>query len=1446
METEQQVLSALIQARHELEAAKTKVAALEADFAAAGRPSNYENADPSSDADIPPKQVFFRKLIEFSQDNIALVDARGRTLYTNPKHNVLGYTLEEHAARSFSVIIHPDDVQRTQQFFAALLAAPGATRIIEVRFLHKMGHYVWVEVSATNLLHDPDVGGIVTNSRDITSRKLAEQEVRASEARYRQVVEQQTDLICRYDSDFRLTFVNEAYSRAHGKPANELIGVCFLDYVLPEDRAQIVANIQTLSHAQPDAEYENRMYDAEGKLRWFQWKDSILLDDENNIREYQGVGREITERKNLETEQWHQLQVIEEMRGMLQASLDASPNHMAVVERDGTIITVNTAWKRYGDQNGVTRPVNYLGANYLAVCRQATGKEAAFAAQVADGIEDVIEGRRDSFAVEYPCHSPTQQRWFRMHVTPFDERAPRRVVINHFDVTQHKQTEQIIKTAHDTLEQRVAERTAELASTTQQLEASLEHEREFQHYLMKLHEVVIELTTIDELDEFYQRVVKLGLEQLGFERLALFLYDAEHGHATGTYGTDSQRNVIPEHHLRLASTDSEKIMMQALLNSKRFIFDENAVLQSNLAPIGNGWNAASVLWDGHRGLGWLTADNAISKQPASTMQLDILALYSLSVGTLLARKQAEVRLAEERNLMRTLIDAVPDFLYVKDIKHRTLLNNVSRGRSLGFQTAEEVNGTTDADFYPSELAAKFHAEEDELFCTGTPLLDHEEYSRTVSGELKWVSTNKVPLRNLKGEIIGLAGVSRDISERKARERELRFHAGLQEAVMDAVIATDMEFNIQSWNKAAEKMYGWSAEEVLGVYIRDILKPHFASDYVADHMREIVVENGYWVGEVIHHHRDGRHLHILSSVVLLKDNNGQPIGAVEVNHDITERKHADDVLQQKIEEEREFQHYLKELHDISMELALIDQLDDFYRVAVEQGLQRLGFERLALFLYDQEAGMFDGTFGTGPAGEITDERQLRFIPQPNGVMMRALTRAERICVDEDTALFSDLKTIGTGWNAAAVLWNGTRSIGLLVADNFITHKPCTKQTLDLLALYALTIGTLLGRKQTEVALRQSEASLLSVMNSTSVGIVLVGRDGVIRLANQLAHTYSTWLYQHEIVAGKTSIYELGVVERVKLEATFAQVFAGQRMAHEISKTIGTQLYAFDMHYDPVVTSTGETIGATVSIINISTHKEAEAALRQAFEKEKELGELKSRFVSMASHEFRTPLATILATTETLMHYRSRITDEQIDLRFEKIRQQVWHMKEIMEDILQLSRIQTGHMDFNPTYADLNELCSEIVEEHLSSASTPNRIVYSCAQPPVIAHIDLRLMRQIINNLVTNALKYSPSDSAVRVTLSSHDEQVVISVADDGIGIPPEDRKHLFAPFHRAGNVGAISGTGLGLVIIKQAVELHGGTIHVDSQVGVGTTFTIVIPITTKSSSEDENVMESPEG
>lgn len=207
-----------------------------------------------------------------------------------------------------------------------------------------------------------------------------------------------------------------------------------------------------------------------------------------------------------------------------------------------------------------------------------------------------------------------------------------------------------------------------------------------------------------------------------------------------------------------------------------------------------------------------------------------------------------------------------------------------------------------------------------------------------------------------------------------------------------------------------------------------------------------------------------------------------------------------------------------------------------------------------------------------------------------------------------------------------------------------------------------------------------------------------------------------------------------------------------------------------------------------IIDRTERQQAETALKVALAQEKELGELKSRFVSMASHEFRTPLAAILATTETLTFYREKMNTAQIDSRLDKIRQQVVHMKNIMEDVLQLARIQAGRVEFAPTQGELAQLCQEIVEEFESQAPNRGRINCTCQMPTLLVDFDVRLMRQVISNLISNALKYSPQEQTIQIDLRQQEEQVVFQVTDRGIGIPAADLPRLFEPFHRAANVG----------------------------------------------------------
>lgn len=219
--------------------------------------------------------------------------------------------------------------------------------------------------------------------------------------------------------------------------------------------------------------------------------------------------------------------------------------------------------------------------------------------------------------------------------------------------------------------------------------------------------------------------------------------------------------------------------------------------------------------------------------------------------------------------------------------------------------------------------------------------------------------------------------------------------------------------------------------------------------------------------------------------------------------------------------------------------------------------------------------------------------------------------------------------------------------------------------------------------------------------------------------------------------------------------------------------------------------------------------------------------------MASHEFRNPLTTILLTTETLRAYRHKLSEDQIDERLGKIQAQGYYLRDIMEDVLQLTRLQAHRAQLNPVWLDLDALCRSLLDEFQGQVNGTDRLLYTGDDALGKVYLDKKLMRQLITNLVSNALKYSAADTIVRVSLAKTGEVLVFQVQDQGIGIPAADLTYLFEPFHRAANVDAIAGTGLGLTITKEAVELHGGTIMVESQSGVGTTFIVRIPLITSA-------------
>ncbi len=240
------------------------------------------------------------------------------------------------------------------------------------------------------------------------------------------------------------------------------------------------------------------------------------------------------------------------------------------------------------------------------------------------------------------------------------------------------------------------------------------------------------------------------------------------------------------------------------------------------------------------------------------------------------------------------------------------------------------------------------------------------------------------------------------------------------------------------------------------------------------------------------------------------------------------------------------------------------------------------------------------------------------------------------------------------------------------------------------------------------------------------------------------------------------------------------------------------------------------------------REREAALEKSLAKEKELGELKSRFVSMASHEFRTPLSTILSSVSLIGRYQETTQQPQRDKHIGKIKSSVAHLTGILNDFLSMNKLEEGKIKavnepFNP-----EELFNEVIEELTSLLKQKQKIniEFKITTKEVIS--DKKIIKNILINLITNAIKYSDENGLILCSLSVDGEGMNFSVEDYGIGIPQDEQKHLFDRFFRASNVTNIEGTGLGLNIVKKYVEMLDGTISFRSKIYEGTCFTVKVP------------------
>lgn len=248
-----------------------------------------------------------------------------------------------------------------------------------------------------------------------------------------------------------------------------------------------------------------------------------------------------------------------------------------------------------------------------------------------------------------------------------------------------------------------------------------------------------------------------------------------------------------------------------------------------------------------------------------------------------------------------------------------------------------------------------------------------------------------------------------------------------------------------------------------------------------------------------------------------------------------------------------------------------------------------------------------------------------------------------------------------------------------------------------------------------------------------------------------------------------------------------------------------------------------------LAEIEKEKEVEAKLEETLEKEIELNRLKSRFIATTSHEFRTPLTIILSSAELIQRNMHRLTEEKIAEYSIRIKNSVFYLTKLMEDIIILNKANSGKLKYEPRTINLREICDEALEASLLYAKEDHKVFFDYHPEETEFILDERLMKFILSNILCNAFKFSPDGGLVSFIVQNHEKELIFKIEDEGIGIPDEDKTFLFEPFQRSSNCEDIPGTGLGLSIAQKAAELQKGKISLVSKLTKGTVFEVRIPI-----------------
>ncbi len=723
---------------------------------------------------------------------------------------------------------------------------------------------------------------------------------------------------------------------------------------------------------------------------------------------------------------------------------------------------------------------------------------------------------------------------------------------------------------------------------------------------------------------------------------------------------------------------------------------------------------------------------------------------------------------------------------------------------------------------------------------------------TKNGEEIWLGQHAQLLES-DMQVTGLMAIARDITDRHTNQKVLaqseEKYRGIIQNLQYGLMEVDLDERIIYANEAMCIITGYTQEELVGQIASDLLADQRTKEILdQEHQKRDAGVASVYEATLIH--KDGSAIYSLISGAPMYDINGNTIGSIGIHMDVTGRQKDKNALietRNQLEtqniELRDNQKFLSAINGFVTKLLDDETLNEIAWEIAENVIEQFDFEDCVIYVVNEELGILEQLAAYGAKAE--KNRIIKnpiHIPLGEGIVgsVAASGKAEIIddtsldnrYVVDDAMRYSEL--------CVPIVADG-KVIGIIDSEH-PEKSFFTKKHLETLTTVAVLASNRLKRamsqqRQMEVEeeLRDNENKLRKILDSAIDGVISIDVKGIV----------TEWNKQAEVIFGYTAEEAIGVpLTKTIIPHNFREAH-DRGMSHYLKTGDGPVLnqkieisalrkngeeFPIELAIIPVKTKRVQTFTAFVS--DITVQKKVQEETEKALGKERELNELKSRFVAMTSHEFRTPLTTIKQNADLISFKLENLIPEQskgFTKYFDRISSEIGRVTGLMNDILMLGQIEAGRIEIRKKEGDLVSFAENIVLKHRYDGDDPTSINFKVVGVPKPVAFDRQLFDHVISNLVSNAIKYSEGKSTPEVTLAFNKLKTVnLHVKDSGIGIPKKDQKGLFQSFYRATNVNNIQGSGLGLSIVKEFTEMHGGTVSVISEAGEGSEFIIEIP------------------